>query len=49
MGSLGRAIYMVGSWIRVAGQTVDRVGCTLQGSHLFQEQGININPPFISL
>ncbi|KAI3717122.1 hypothetical protein L1987_68503 [Smallanthus sonchifolius] len=38
MGTLGRAIYLVGSWIRVAGQTVDRVGCTLQGSHLFQEQ-----------
>ncbi|KAI3665448.1 hypothetical protein L6452_44075 [Arctium lappa] len=38
MGTLGRAIYVVGSWIRVAGQTVDRVGFSLQGSHLFQEQ-----------
>ena len=39
MGTLGRAIYVVGSWIRVAGQAVDRVGVGLQGTHLFQEQG----------
>lgn len=37
MGTLGRAIYVVGSWIRVAGQAVDRVGCSLQGS-LLEEQ-----------
>ncbi|KAL2249750.1 gamma carbonic anhydrase 2, mitochondrial [Sesamum indicum] len=38
MGSLGRAIYTLGNWIRVTGQAVDRVGCRLQGSYYFQEQ-----------
>ncbi|GJW10715.1 RNA-directed DNA polymerase, eukaryota [Tanacetum coccineum] len=38
MGTLGRVIYVVGSWIRGAGQAVDRVGCALQGSHLLEEK-----------
>ncbi|KAJ0803509.1 putative trimeric LpxA-like superfamily protein [Helianthus annuus] len=44
MGTLGRAIYVVGSWIRVAGQAVDRVGCSLQGSHLFEERDAFVAP-----
>jgi len=38
MGTLGRAIYTVGFWIRESGQALDRLGCRLQGSHHFQEQ-----------
>ncbi|KAI3450969.1 hypothetical protein Pfo_007634 [Paulownia fortunei] len=38
MGSLGRAIYTVGFWIRETGQALDRLGSRLQGNHLFQEQ-----------
>lgn len=38
MGTLGRAIYVVGSWIRKSGQAVDRLGLALQGNHSFQEQ-----------
>ncbi|CAL9092120.1 unnamed protein product [Musa textilis] len=38
MGTLGRAIYAVGCWIRETGQAIDRLGCRLQGNYLFQEQ-----------
>ncbi|KAG5535919.1 hypothetical protein RHGRI_023633 [Rhododendron griersonianum] len=38
MGTLGRAIYTVGFWIRETGQAMDRLGCRLQGNHYFQEQ-----------
>ena len=38
MGTLGRAIYTVGFWIRETGQAIDRLGCRLQGNYLFQEQ-----------
>ncbi|KAF7817584.1 gamma carbonic anhydrase 1, mitochondrial [Senna tora] len=37
MGTLGRAIYTVGFWIRETGQAIDRLGCRLQGSYYFQE------------
>ncbi|CAF1929978.1 unnamed protein product [Brassica oleracea var. botrytis] len=37
MGTLGRAIYTVGKWIRGSGQALDRVGSLLQGSHRFEE------------
>ncbi|PPD93833.1 hypothetical protein GOBAR_DD09139 [Gossypium barbadense] len=38
MGSLGKAIYTVGFWIRETGQALDRLGCRLQGNYFFQEQ-----------
>ncbi|KAL8477865.1 hypothetical protein ACS0TY_029958 [Phlomoides rotata] len=38
MGSLGRAFYAVGFWIRETGQAMDRLGCRLQGNYHFQEQ-----------
>ncbi|XP_027331586.1 gamma carbonic anhydrase 1, mitochondrial isoform X1 [Abrus precatorius] len=38
MGTLGRAIYTVGFWIRETGQAIDRLGSRLQGSYYFQEQ-----------
>lgn len=38
MGTLGKAIYTVGFWIRETGQAMDRLGCRLQGSYYFQEQ-----------
>ncbi|XP_074565220.1 gamma carbonic anhydrase 1, mitochondrial-like [Curcuma longa] len=38
MGTLGRAIYTVGFWIRETGQAIDRLGSRLQGNYLFQEQ-----------
>lgn len=38
MGSLGRAVYTIGFWIRETGQAVDRLGCRLQGNYHFQEQ-----------
>ncbi|KAF5190261.1 Carnitine operon protein caie [Thalictrum thalictroides] len=38
MGTLGKAIYTVGYWIRETGQAVDRLGCLLQGSYYIQEQ-----------
>ncbi|KAG7020499.1 Gamma carbonic anhydrase 1, mitochondrial, partial [Cucurbita argyrosperma subsp. argyrosperma] len=31
MGTLGKAIYTVGLWIRETGQAIDRLGCRLQG------------------
>ncbi|XP_051140348.1 gamma carbonic anhydrase 1, mitochondrial [Andrographis paniculata] len=38
MGTLGRAFYTVGFWIRESGQALDRLGSRLQGNYLFQEQ-----------
>jgi hypothetical protein len=38
MGTLGRAIYSVGFWIRETGQAIDRLGSRLQGDYYFQEQ-----------
>ncbi|KAK7252922.1 hypothetical protein RIF29_37220 [Crotalaria pallida] len=38
MGTLGRAFYAVGFWIRETGQAMDRLGSRLQGNYLFQEQ-----------
>ncbi|KAJ8622433.1 hypothetical protein MRB53_030962 [Persea americana] len=38
MGTLGKAIYTVGIWIRETGQALDRLGCRLQGNYYFQEQ-----------
>ncbi|KAJ6931814.1 gamma carbonic anhydrase 1 [Populus alba x Populus x berolinensis] len=38
MGTLGRAIYTVGFWVRETGQALDRLGCRLQGNYYFQEQ-----------
>ncbi|KAF6162049.1 hypothetical protein GIB67_002638 [Kingdonia uniflora] len=38
MGSLGRAFYAVGFWIRETGQAMDRLGCRLQGNPYFHEQ-----------
>ena len=37
MGSLGKAVYYMGHWIRGAGQALDRVGSALQGRYAFQE------------
>lgn len=44
MGSLGRVIYTVGSWIRGTGQAIDRLGVTLQGSNYLPEQGCRSLP-----
>ncbi|KAK3022108.1 hypothetical protein RJ639_045952 [Escallonia herrerae] len=38
MGTLGRAIYTVGFWIRETGQAMDRLGSRLQGNYYFKEQ-----------
>ncbi|KAK4259979.1 hypothetical protein QN277_003157 [Acacia crassicarpa] len=38
MGTLGRAFYSVGFWIRETGQALDRLGSRLQGNYYFQEQ-----------
>lgn len=38
MGTLGRAIYTVGFWIRETGQAIDRLGSRFQGNYYFQEQ-----------
>lgn len=38
MGTLGRAVYTVGFWVRESGQALDRLGCRLQGNYFFQEQ-----------
>lgn len=37
MGTLGKAVYHMGFWIREAGQALDRVGSRLQGQYAFQE------------
>lgn len=52
MGTLGRAIYTVGFWIREAGQAVDRLGSRLQGSYYFKEQrtsrlSLTLDPSFM--
>ncbi|PIN06212.1 Dynactin, subunit p25 [Handroanthus impetiginosus] len=38
MGSLGRAVYILGNWIRGTGQAMDRLGCRLQGSYYIPEE-----------
>lgn len=38
MGTLGKAIYTVGFWIRETGQAIDRLGSRLQGNYFFHEQ-----------
>ncbi|KAL2902080.1 Gamma carbonic anhydrase 1 mitochondrial [Bienertia sinuspersici] len=38
MGTMGRAVYTVGFWIRETGQALDRLGCRLQGNYFFKEQ-----------
>lgn len=38
MGTLGKAIYTVGFWIRETGQAMDRLGSRLQGNYYFHEQ-----------
>eukprot|EP00475_Leptophrys_vorax_P022390 TRINITY_DN3047_c0_g2_i1.p1 TRINITY_DN3047_c0_g2~~TRINITY_DN3047_c0_g2_i1.p1 ORF type:complete len:263 (-),score=9.52 TRINITY_DN3047_c0_g2_i1:241-1029(-) len=38
MGSLGRALYNVGFWVRETGQALDRLGCRLQGKYAFREE-----------
>ncbi|XP_051139880.1 gamma carbonic anhydrase 2, mitochondrial-like isoform X3 [Andrographis paniculata] len=38
MGTLGRAIYSLGNWIRGTGQAMDRLGVLLQGSYYCPEQ-----------
>ncbi|XP_028760354.1 gamma carbonic anhydrase 1, mitochondrial-like [Neltuma alba] len=38
MGTLGKAFYSVGFWIRETGQALDRLGSRLQGNYYFQEQ-----------
>ncbi|KAF5736022.1 gamma carbonic anhydrase 1 mitochondrial-like [Tripterygium wilfordii] len=40
MGTLGKAIYTVGFWIRDRGQALDRLGCGFQGKYYFKEQCI---------
>ncbi|KAL3844733.1 hypothetical protein ACJIZ3_002136 [Penstemon smallii] len=37
MGTLGRAAYTFGFWIRETGQALDRLGSRLQGNYFFQE------------
>jgi hypothetical protein len=39
MGTLGRAIFTVGKWIRGTGQAMDRLGSTMQGGLRVEEQG----------
>ncbi|XP_073031832.1 gamma carbonic anhydrase 1, mitochondrial-like isoform X1 [Primulina eburnea] len=38
MGSLGRAVYSLGHWIRETGQSIDRLGSRLQGNYYLHEQ-----------
>ena len=38
MGTLGRAIFTVGKWIRGTGQAMDRLGSTIQGGLRVEEQ-----------
>ncbi|MFS8000073.1 hypothetical protein Hanom_Chr12g01174121 [Helianthus anomalus] len=42
MGTLGRAAYTVGFWIRETGQAMDRLGSRLQGNNFFKQQRIQI-------
>lgn len=45
MGSLGKAIYTLGSLIRGSGQALDRIGSSLQGSYYISEQRMCILIP----
>jgi carbonic anhydrase/acetyltransferase-like protein (isoleucine patch superfamily) len=38
MGTLGRAVYKLGYWVRETGQALDRLGLRLQGEYGFKEQ-----------
>ena len=49
MGTLGRAIFTVGKWIRGTGQAMDRLGSTIQGGLRVEEQGKRPPPPAPSL
>jgi hypothetical protein len=49
MGTLGRAIFTVGKWIRGTGQAMDRLGSTIQGGLRVEEQGTRPPPPAPSL
>ncbi|EFH46404.1 hypothetical protein ARALYDRAFT_915065 [Arabidopsis lyrata subsp. lyrata] len=37
MGTMRKALYNVGFWIRETGQALDRLGCRLQGKKHFRE------------
>ena len=43
MGTLGKAIYTVGFWVRETGQALDRLGSRLQGNYYFQEQCMSVH------
>jgi hypothetical protein len=45
MGTLGRAIFTVGKWIRGTGQAMDRLGSTIQGGLRVEEQGKHAPSP----
>lgn len=49
MGTLGRAIYTVGKWIRGTGQAMDRLGSTIQGGLRVEEQRKQQPLPSLSL
>lgn len=51
MGTLGKAIYTVGFWIRETGQALDRLGCRFQGNYYFQEQRTSLEfyPPTLTI
>ncbi|CAM6094508.1 unnamed protein product [Calypogeia fissa] len=38
MGTLGKAVYRLGAWVRETGQAIDRLGCRMQGEYAFKEQ-----------
>lgn len=43
MGTMGKALYNVGFWIRETGQALDRLGCRLQGKNHFREQRTSLH------
>jgi hypothetical protein len=45
MGTLGRAIFTVGKYIRGTGQAMDRLGSTVQGGLRVEEQSKHSPPP----
>ncbi|KAK4490669.1 hypothetical protein RD792_001360 [Penstemon davidsonii] len=47
MGTLGRAAYTFGFWIRETGQALDRLGSRLQGNYFFQEHRNNTLLPIL--
>jgi hypothetical protein len=49
MGTLGRAIFTVGRWIRGTGQAMDRLGSTIQGGRRIEEQRKHLPLPATSL